>query len=320
VTTTHREVEDKYAVSEDAALPSLESLPGVYAVSAPVEHDLEATYFDTSDLRLAAAGITLRRRTGGDDAGWHLKLPAFGARDEMQLPLDEGTTAVPSQFRDTLQGVVRHAPLNSVATVRTRRTMQRLLDGDGRVLAEVADDRVSGTDQDTGVATAWREWEVELVKGDDTLLEAAADLLRGVGATPSRAPSKLVRTLDRRIPHRGGATPAQHRTAPAGRIVHGRLADQVTQLRRLDPLVRRDVPDAVHKSRVAIRRLRSALATFRPLLNRGVTDPLRDELKWLGGVLGDARDAEVMHERLRDMLSAEAPRAVRGDVLARVDR
>jgi hypothetical protein len=45
-------------------------------------------YFDTSDLRLLRAGVTLRRRTGGPDEGWHLKLPAGAdSRDEHRLPL-----------------------------------------------------------------------------------------------------------------------------------------------------------------------------------------------------------------------------------------
>ena len=54
----------------------------------------------------------------------------------------------------------------------------------------------------------------------------------------------------------------------------------------------------MHKMRVGTRRLRSALATFRPLLDRAVTDPIRDELKWIAGELGGARDAEVLRERL----------------------
>ena len=60
-----------------------------------------------------------------------------------------------------------------------------------------------------------------------------------------------------------------------------------------------DQPDAVHKARVATRRLRSALRTFRPLLDRTVTDPLRREVRWLTGALGAPRDAEVLLQALR---------------------
>ena len=58
-----------------------------------VEQLLEATYFDTPDLDLAAHGVTLRRRSGGNDAGWHVKIPqGKDTRTEVRLPLDDGTT------------------------------------------------------------------------------------------------------------------------------------------------------------------------------------------------------------------------------------
>src|SRR5215475_5052938 len=69
------EIERKYDAPESGRLPDLQDLPGVDAVAQPVEHHLEATYFDTPELRLVRHGITLRRRTGGADDGWHLKLP-----------------------------------------------------------------------------------------------------------------------------------------------------------------------------------------------------------------------------------------------------
>jgi CHAD domain-containing protein len=106
----------------------------------------------------------------------------------------------------------------------------------------------------------------------------------------------------------------------AADVVQARLADQVQELHALDPLVRRDVPDSVHRMRVATRRLRSALATFRPLLDRDVTDPLREELKWLAGALGEVRDTEVMHERLTALVAAEPAEAVRGDADSRIER
>jgi CHAD domain-containing protein len=88
----------------------------------------------------------------------------------------------------------------------------------------------------------------------------------------------------------------------------------------LDPLVRVDVPDAVHKMRVAVRRTRSALATYRRLLDRSTTDPLRDELRWLGTVLGPVRDAEVTREHLREEIAAQPRSLVIGPVTRRVDR
>jgi CHAD domain-containing protein len=145
--------------------------------------------------------------------------------------------------------------------------------------------------------------------------------LVAAGATPSAAPSKLARALDDRTPGpRYGPPPVPRRKGPAADLAGARLLELVTELRRRDPQVRHDVPDSVHKMRVALRRLRSALATYRPLLDREVTDPLRDELKWLGGVLSDARDAEVTLERLQEMIAAEPAVLVRGPVLRRVRR
>ena len=69
------EIELKFATDEAFRLPDLGGLPGVASVAPAQEWRLEATYLDTPDLRLAAHRHTLRRRTGGHDAGWHLKRP-----------------------------------------------------------------------------------------------------------------------------------------------------------------------------------------------------------------------------------------------------
>src|SRR5512142_2379161 len=91
--TVVREIERKYdpAAGATAALDAVKAMTGragVAAVSQQDEQLLDAVYYDTADLRLLGAGITLRRRTGGEDAGWHLKLPAGAdTRDEIRLPL-----------------------------------------------------------------------------------------------------------------------------------------------------------------------------------------------------------------------------------------
>ncbi|WP_170175175.1 CHAD domain-containing protein [Georgenia muralis] len=79
------------------------------------------------------------------------------------------------------------------------------------------------------------------------------------------------------------------------------LRAQVDTLTDLVDAVRADEPDAVHRMRVATRRLRSALATFGPLLEP--VDQLRDDARWLGRRLGAVRDAEVMAARLADHAS-----------------
>ena len=69
MTTEVRETEQKYEVEPGLALPSFADLPQVAMVSEPERETLTAEYYDTRDLRLLKAGITLRRRQGGADEG-----------------------------------------------------------------------------------------------------------------------------------------------------------------------------------------------------------------------------------------------------------
>jgi CHAD domain-containing protein len=69
-----------------------------------------------------------------------------------------------------------------------------------------------------------------------------------------------------------------------------------------------DDPEAVHQMRVATRRLRSDLRTFRPVLDEAWLEPAVEELKWLGGLLGAVRDADVLISRLQHHASELAPR------------
>lgn len=327
MTFGHREVERKYDVPEDAPVPPLLHVTGVADVADPVQHELGAVYFDTADLALAAAGVTLRRRTGGDDAGWHLKRPLEdGDREEVRLPLGRAVRTVPKALLGQVRVHVRDRPVTPIATVSTQREVHRLLDGDGAVLAELCDDIVTASTpsgprrQEPDGTSTWREWEVELVSGDRGLLDAVEDVVRRAGAERSGGPSKLARVLDGRLPTPAGEQRRPGRKGPATAVVQAHLREQVAELQARDPQVRRDEHDGVHKMRVATRRLRSALATFRPLLDREVTEPLRNELTWLAGVLGQARDAEVMRDRLAALLAAEPADLVVGPVTRRLRR
>jgi CHAD domain-containing protein len=104
----------------------------------------------------------------------------------------------------------------------------------------------------------------------------------------------------------------------AASVVQDHLREQVAILLGRARCVLDDEPDAVHQMRVATRRIRSALATCRRLLDRDRTEPIRAELRWLGQVLGRARDAEVMQERLSDLLAEQPPDLVLGPVPQRL--
>ena len=317
-------MERKYEVDTGVALPDLAQLPKVVAVEPVLQSTLDAVYSDTAELALASAGITLRRRTGGSDAGWHLKLPQGGDdRAELGEPLRVDEEGVPPELVTHIRGWVRDRDLKPVATLSTRRVVHRLLGDDGKVLAEVSDDIVSATahpEHGEVIATSWREWEIELVDGSRKLLAAADELFAGAGAVRSEWPSKLHHAL-RGAGSAAVAVPTGER-APEGSaaaVLTDYLAAQLAVVLGRDPDVRASGPDAVHKVRVATRRTRSVLSTYRPLFDRTVTDPLREELKWFAGMLGAARDAEVQREHLLAAVAAEPDDLVLGPVAARIE-
>ena len=322
----HREVEYKFEAADGVEVPALGGVEDVASVEGPVAAELEATYFDTSGFALAAAGITLRRRSGGDDAGWHLKIPAGknGSRDELRVPLGRAVKTVPRPLRLAVQLYVRGQALLPIARIRTERRVYRLCDSEAEALVEVCDDRVSAqplAPADSGLLSAWREWEVEIVGGEGRHLESAAGVLERAGGRPAAERSKLARAIGDRLPQPVDIADVPMRSdSPAADVVRARLREQVAELKYRDPLVRHDAPDSVHKMRVAMRRLRSALATFRPLFDREQTESLRAELKWIAGVLGEARDAEVTHERLTGLLAEQPVELVIGPVRRRLDR
>jgi CHAD domain-containing protein len=291
VMTGHTEIERKYDVDPDFVLPDL-------STDAPETRTLLARYYDTSDLRLAAHGVTLRHRRGGEDDGWHLKLPVDAtARRELRDAADEAAdeAAVPGRFAELVAAYARGEPLEQVATLETRRTAVRLRGDGGEVLAEIADDRVRG--ESGGRTRRWREIEVELAAGSPEVLDAVGERLCAAGARPSRAPSKLARLLA--IPR--PAPPAAPRTAAD--VIVAYVAEQVATILAYDPRVRLREYDSVHKMRVAVRRIRSLLRSGQRLLNTARTDPLEAELRWLADALGEVRDLEVLRERFAQRLA-----------------
>lgn len=316
--TTHREIERKYEATPTTTLPSWSSL--FDAEPLEQEQELRATYLDTADLRLAGARITLRYRSGDDVTGWHLKLPAGkDTRDEIQVRtgvLDEPGPP-PAELAGLLRSITRGAPLEPVAELRTSRRVLRWTDAGGGDLLEVTDDRVSARVLPDGPDNAWREIEVELgAEGDLRLLKKADAVLRKSGVRPSASSSKLARALGDRIPRQ--PAPDRGAKATAGDVVVAYLREQAAAIRRYDVEVRRDSDDAVHQLRVATRRARSALQAYGKLIDREQTRRLTDELKWLAGVAGEARDLEVLRDRFATAVAAQPPVNVLGPVKARL--
>jgi CHAD domain-containing protein len=311
----HTEIERKFAVDDATLSPSFEGLSAVSRVElSPVAH-LDAVYFDTAGHDLAARKITLRRRTGGPDAGWHLKLPAGpDARTEVRLPLTGAREGVPDELRDIVLAIVRDRALAPVARIETQRIVVMLHGPDGSELAEFCDDRVTGT---AGAAVqSWREWELELASGvsDNELLDRLANRLFDAGARPAEHGSKLAKVLAADRSNEQLSAPVEAAPAPVDAL-HRAIAAHVDELIEWDRAVRADTFDSVHQMRVTIRKIRSLLQGTGSLGERAW---VLDELTLLAGVLGTARDAEVLAERYERALSGLAPELVRGPVRERL--
>lgn len=342
---TKREIERKYE-SDESGLPDLLDLTGVAGVATVVDKgvaELDAVYYDTPDERLASAGITLRRRTGGHDAGWHLKFPvSSGVRDEIREPLSD---TVPRALAALLRSRVRDTGLVPLVRIRSSRDVRDLLDADGALLAEVSVDAVHA-ERLTGapLGTRWSEIEVELADGrDPAFLDKVDKKLRKAGVRVSAAPSKLARALSETTPREAGAAKSEpdkkvkgakgdkgdrgdrrDRGRKGGKVggkkapepervaadyVLAYVAAQRDAIVGLDPAVRRGLPDSVHRMRVATRRLRGSLRSYAKVMDRTFTDPIGQELKWLAGELGVDRDQEVLTERLTAALD-DLPRTL----------
>ena len=338
MTTTHREVERKLRVDGPFEIPDLVACcPSVASVDVVAPITMRATYYDTPDLRLFRWRVTLRRRSGGSDEGWHLKLPVDGAdagtRDELRLPGQGGD--VPAELRRIVSALTREQPLQPIVTLRTQRAPRILRDAEGRARAELVDDRVAVLDTDGSdrVTMEFREIEVEALADasghlDEAVLDEVVGALVERGAVPSRM-SKAATALGPRtlappdIPE--PAWPGPH--DPATEAVRAYLSVHARRLILQDVRVRRDLPDAVHQLRVAARRLRSGLRVFRPLIDRDWADRLRGELAWAASGLGTARDSEVLLERLDEAIDTlgEPDRSIARDIIdpfmqERVDR
>lgn len=308
----HLEVEVKFAVAAETAAPELSGILGVGGAEQTQIHKLSAIYFDTKDLRLTRAKMTLRRRTGGKDSGWHLKMPADSGRLELQAPYSEGLP--PEDLLAQVRAIVRDAELVAIAQVDNERHETVLLDEVGAPIAEFCDDHVTAWSfLPGGEQSSWREWELELVDNPEREAQIGTDVLASAtqvfiaaGARKSASPSKLAMALGDSVANAepGFALADLDPDDPAYAVIHalGRNRDKLIEY---DARVRRDEWDSVHQMRVATRELRSHMQTFEGILGGAEYLELEKQLKVLAGILGVARDAEVVEERFLMLLDAE---------------
>jgi inorganic triphosphatase YgiF len=193
------EIERKYDVDEATALPDLSALPGVVDVGAAEPRSLDARYRDTADLALARARVAVRRRSGGPDAGWHVKASAADGKHEWHWPLgDDPDEYVPAPVAGILAQWAT-GPFLPLARIRNWRIAYALRDAVGGVVAELVDDHVRARNERSGAESSWREWEIELgpaAPADHAAFFAAADaLVAAAGGRVAASDSKLARAL-----------------------------------------------------------------------------------------------------------------------------
>ncbi|KUI40418.1 CYTH and CHAD domain-containing protein [Mycobacterium sp. GA-2829] len=311
-TSRHTEVERKFDVPESTVSPSFEGLSAIARVERLPVQQLDAVYFDTPGRDLSAHRITLRRRTGGPDAGWHLKLPAGpDARTEVRASLDGPEDEVPEDLRDVVLAIVRDRSLAPVARISTRRTVDMLHGPDGDAVAEFCDDEVTAA-AEGGDEQRWREWELELVgAGDAKLLDRLTNRVLDAGAAIAGHGSKLGRVLGT------GQGDDEVRTRDEDPVRRA-VTELVDELVEWDRAVRADVEDAVHQMRVTTRKIRSLLQSAGSVFGLSDDAWVLDELRQLAAVLGVARDAEVLAERYAEALDGLEAELVRGPVRERL--
>lgn len=316
--TDQRERELKFDVPDGWNLPDpAELVPSGGSLERAAVH-LESAYFDTPERCLLRAGLTLRRRSGDADVGWHLKVPDGDARTEIRLPLDG--ESVPAELQEITRGVRGGAALRQIARLTTEREIARVCAADGTGLVEIAVDEVTAAETrhddqlggDIGELQRWREVEVELLDGDEKSLRQAAKWLQRSGARPARTASKLARALDDAAPSSPGE-PA----GGLGDLIAAYLDEQWDAILRGDIALRRG-GDAVHRTRVGTRRYRSVLRVFGELFDSDRAARLDGELRWYAQALGQVRDRQVMRDHLDRQLAALPPELLLGPVANRI--
>jgi CHAD domain-containing protein len=335
-TTTHEspathDAPATYDVAAAFALPPISGLmPAGGTVDVSADHR-RVDYFDTADHALLRAGITLLRETDApqSQSRWRLTAqrahPAHdGVRAHDEVRADPTGGGVPIELAALVRGIGRGQPLARIASISTERTVTRLLDAAGETLACVADRTVhSAASGDGARLRAWREISVRTAAGQADLARGIDKKMRGAGARRSTAPSPLARALPDDGPLRG-AKDGKDGKPRAGKPSAGDAAglyirQQQEAILAGDLALRLGDDGAVHRTRVATRRLRSTLRVFGDLVDSDRAAALDSELRWYAGRLGEVRDRQVLRRRLDAMLDDVDDSLLLGPVRARVD-
>ncbi|WP_051128733.1 CYTH and CHAD domain-containing protein [Sphingomonas sp. MM-1] len=298
------EVELKLDV-DAAAMASFLALPMLRDAASREQH-LHAIYYDTPDRDLGAAGASLRIRHGEGVPLQTLKLPGGSAaglfaRGEWSWPLAEDEEAALDEppVRALLPGL--DAGLAPLFEIRVVRRLHDVIHGDARIEASLDSGEISVA----GASRAFDEVELELKSGSPAALFDLARLLDGIAPVRVGVSSKAERGYRLIAGRDAGPAKAEPLAladdATAAQAFGAAAGACLRQFRLNEPLVMADWhAGALHQARVALRRLRSTIALFRPMLADHLPAHLDGELRWLAGAMARARAIDVLIARHGD--------------------
>ncbi len=252
-----------------------------------------STYYDSEQHRLGQLGLTLRKRVERGRGVWQLKIPSGEYRIELEI--DSGSRHIPEQFLNLLTAFFRkHEPVQ-LGKLRTWRTGWRIQE-ESTFVAEVVLDSVALL-RDNKIISRFREMELELKEGKPSHLTFIRKTLLKVGAKPKSLQPKIFQALQLSYPL---ADPKVGTTASPSEHIRAKLHAQINQMLIHDPGTRlgRDI-ESLHQMRVATRRMRAIFRSVRTFLEPEWTKKIRQEIGWIGSLLGEVRDWDVLLESLQ---------------------
>jgi inorganic triphosphatase YgiF len=285
---------------------------GTLGAGEPVTRTLRSVYFDSSDHRLRAHGISLRLRSDGDHWLQTVKA-ATGVESGVSNPVEiEAFVEGPEpaleligdrKVRRRVEKALDKSALEPVFETIVRRTTRALHPSDGEVELALDEGVVRAADAEDPLCEA----ELELKSGDPACLLATAEKLFAAQPIRLAKTSKAERGYMLALGKANGQAAPQRAEQPVLRpdqtcgealaVIVRSAAEQIVANRRA--VLETEAPDAAHQLRIGLRRLRSALRAFRPLCEDiAAVDDLEQHARALSRTVGELRDADVLIEEI----------------------
>ncbi len=257
-----------------------------------------STYFDTPERRLSQFGITLCRRVEHSKGTWHIQIPKGSAYLELEIP--SSSYRPPQEFQHLFWAFFRKQDLILLGKLRTERTGQRVQSHEKKI-ADVTQD-VMALLESRHVVRRFIELEVELLEGKKVELNQIRKILRHAGADDIPFRPKIFEALDLPSPLFPISVDS---SAPTEEHLRTMLHNHVWQMMIHDPGTRLGQdPEDLHQMRVATRRVRALIRAGRPLLDPDWAKTIRQDMKWVGRLLGGVRDFDVLLDHLQHAASS----------------